>query len=230
MYINYQNISDFKASLIDRDISENSSSSGVSWEAGTASPIERGIQRGFKSISLVFLFKCEDDNDFYMNKSRLLKELLSCNITFSDLEFNYRCWLDGIDSNEKIRAGVYKTTVNLLCDYGRGPAKTYQETDTTGFTVENLGTHTTTVYLKITSNKITENIKINGFSEPITITGLPEGDSIYIDSQTGEITNLSGDNYFKYYNAWSLPYLEPGNHYISLSTGCDVELSFYELY
>lgn len=230
MYINYQDIASFKASLIDRDISENSTSSGVSWEAGAASPIERGIQRGFKSISLVFLFNCEDDNDFYKNKSRLLKELLSCYISFSDIDLQYRCWLDGIDSNERIKPGTYKTSVNLLCDYGRGQMKFYQDTDIQNITVENLGTHTATVYLKITSNKITENIKISGFSEPITITGLPQGDSIIINSYTGEITSLSGENYFKYYNSWSLPYLEPGSHCISLSTGCDVELSFNELY
>lgn len=230
MYINYQNISDFKATLIDRDISENSSSSGVSWEAGAASPIEKGIQRGFKTISLVFLFKCADDNDFYKNKSKLLKELLSCYISFSDMDLQYRCWLDGIDSNERIRPGIYKTTVNLLCDYGRGQTKTYQGKDTKRIDVENLGTHAATVYLKITSNKITENINISGFSEPITITGLPQGDSIIINSHTGEITNLTGENYFKYYNSWSLPYLNPGNSQITLSTGCDVELSFNELY
>lgn len=230
MYINYQDLASFKATLIDRDISENSTSSGVSWEAGAASPIERGIQRGFKSISLVFLFNCEDDNDFYKNKSRLLKELLSCYISFSDIDLQYRCWLDGIDSNERIKPGIYKTTVNLLCDYGRGPMRYYEDTDTQNIVVENLGTHTATVYLKITSNKITENINISGFSDPITITGLPQGDSIIINSHTGEITSLSGENYFKYYNSWSLPYLEPGNHSISLSTGCDVELSFNELY
>ena len=96
--------------------------------------------------------------------------------------------------------------------------------------MKNLGAHTATVYLKITFNKTTENINISGFSEPITITGLPQDDLIIINSHIGEITSLSGENYFKYYNFWSLPHLETGNHSISLSAGCDVELSFNELY
>lgn len=39
---------------------------------------------------------------------------------------------------------------------------------------------------------------------------------IIIDFYSGEISNPYGENYFKYFNFWSLPYIKAGSQYISL--------------
>ena len=230
MLINGKSISFFNAELNGRVITENSISQDITFNAAMSLVSHSGQELGAKSIALEFLIFCGCEDEFFDIKSQLLMELKTCTLIFPDISRIFKAYLKGTDDYTKLKNGVYKLSVDLIGDFALGLSYSISEQNQTSIECINNGIYPTPVTIKITCKTQTERIVITGFNETITLKNLPASTPIIINSTDGTIKDESGANMFKYYDSWSLPVLPVGISNINISTACDVDINYNELF
>lgn len=227
MKINSIDISTFNSKLCERVIGLATINITSVWENQFLEPINYIGEYKFKPIKLVFDVKCSNNTELEIMKSKLLKQLLQCTITFDDIEdITYRCIQNGDAEIESVMKGNEIITVNL---YGiaEGNQEIVSLSSATSKTINVGGTSKTPckLTLNLTSNTT---VTIAGLSKKnITLTNV--NGTIVIDGSKCVILE-NNINAFNKSNLKDFPSLNDGINNITFSVAVNGSIAYKPRY
>ena len=227
MKINSIDISTFNSKLCERVIGLATINIASVWENQFLEPINYIGEYKFKPIKLVFDVKCSNNTELEIMKSKLLKQLLQCTITFDDIEdITYRCIQNGDAEIESVMKGNEIITVNL---YGiaEGNQEIENLSSTTSKTINVGGTSKTPCKLTLNLTSATT-ITITGLSENnITLTNV--NGTVIIDGSKCVILE-NNVNAFGKSNLKDFPSLNCGANNITFSIAVNGSITYKPRY
>ena len=89
MLINNVNISQYKAKLLERNISVANVNNKNLWDANFLMPVEGKYKYSYKVVRLKFDIKADNSSELELYKSKLTKELEKATIKFDDIDYYF---------------------------------------------------------------------------------------------------------------------------------------------
>ena len=218
--INGKKASTFKAKILDREISSNEVITIDDWLDGAVQPTFIRQQEKFKEIKLKVLIEGSDEQDAYINFSRLTAELKYGLLQFDDMVFTYKVSINGVVSPKRLKKSVFEVAYTLKSAFAMGSEQTLkrQGGSPNSFSINNLGTAEAPCIIEITPSQSIGSITFNGFSDkPFKVKNLESGQKVVIDGERCSIT-VEGKNNFKNFDGWGFPTLIPGENKLSVDS------------
>lgn len=218
--INNKSIETFKAKLVDREISANEVVTINDWLDGAIQPTFIRQQEKFKDINLKVIIEGTDENDAYLQFSRLSSELKYGTLKFADIALYFQVQINGAINPKRLKPNVFEVQYSLKSSYGMGAEASVSRASgaATTFTLDNPGTAETPCIIEITPTTSFVSLTLEGFTDkPAIIKNLVSGQKIVINGETNTIL-VNGVNNFSNYDAWSFPSLLPGVNNLKVST------------
>lgn len=218
--INGKTIESFKGKLLDREVSSNEVITINDWLDGAINPTFIRQQEKFKDIKVKVLIEGADENDAYLQFSRLTAELKYGTLKFNDMALSFAVQINGLVSPKRLKPNVFEVEYSLKSGYGMGQEQVVNRA--TGapatFSINNAGTAETPCIIEITPTTSFALLTLEGFTDkPANIKNLVSGQKIVIDGERNAIT-VNGQNNFSNYDAWSFPSLLPGANNLKVNT------------
>lgn len=184
----------------------------------------------FCNIKCIFLFKADTPNDFEEAFSQFCSDVKECELRFSDIALNFKCYLKSIGDIERIGRFHYLTEFKWI-GYKYGDAITETMNRMTSKIINVTGNLNAPAVIEITPSENLTDLVITGVCEDfITINNLTAGKKIIIDGEFGTVLE-NGENKFEDTIMWEYPRLVPGINTITLSeTNCDISIIFKPRY
>lgn len=218
--INNKKIDQFKSKLIDRKIESNEVITVDDWLDGSIQPVFIRQQESFKSIKLSILLIGDDENDAYMQFSKLTKELKNGELKFDDINLTFKVFINGVVSPKRLKPNVFEIEYTLKSGYGMTAEKTISReagSDNT-FTIDNSGTAPTPCIIEIMPFQDIISLTIKGVSQKeIKINNITGGQKVVINGEENSIL-MNDQNGFANFDGWEFPRLNPGLNTVKVST------------
>lgn len=216
MLINDVNISQYKAKLLERNISVASVDNKNVWNTNFLMPVECMYKYSYKVIRLKFDIKADDSSELELIKSKLIKSLEKATIKFDDINYSFIGYYSEIPTIERISKNNDTLELNFYC-YMCNAETFIKISDTDNHTINNNGTSITPCYLEIIPTFSYSSLTITGLSDdPIKINNITANKKIIIDGYTNKIAE-DGVNKFNDVELFEFPRLTPGNNTIKIS-------------
>lgn len=229
MKINNIDIRQFKATLLDRNISSNRVNPDYSWDVTLDEPTFFGNALDFKDVLLYFLVEVNTEEQFLTIMGEMAELFRKgATVEFDDIKYSYRMFLKQKPEYTKLNPTSYRLDFVLDSDYGVLPMK-YKEVQTNTMTVNNYGLYSTPARLWITNTIITETLTITGFEHTIVLKDIPANANILIDGIDGQLT-VNGVNAIGKLVTFHLPKLARGVTQITASATCNLRIAYQERY
>ena len=184
------------------------------WTAGSNTPAVFSSKIGFKTLQVTLVVKAIDKEEVQLGISKILSALRDpAEIVLDGYDRKFFGVLISYEQEEvtqRRNQPFHRLTLNLE---GYEYSAEITKTGTSSLTVYNPGTAPTPVILTIDS-RYAGTITITGLGKQISLQGVT-GREYVINGETGLMT---ADGSLANVNIWSLPYLEPGNNTITVST------------
>lgn len=226
MLINNKNISEFKAKLLSRSISNADFNITNEWLNNSINPlISKDYNYKYKKLKFSLDIKCSNASELETMKSHLFKELAISTIKFSDIDYYYDGFITNI-SEPSFITDVFETITfeMLVISEGKEIIKNIKFGDTTcTFNVD--GNQITPAMVEIVPNVSLIDLTLEGLSDnPIILKNLKGGETIYIGN--GKVT-AGGQSKMNDVDMWEFPKLKPGQNNISASKDtCNITIKY----
>lgn len=115
MLINDVNISQYKAKLLERNISIASVNNKNVWNANFLMPIEGKYKYSYKVIKLKFDIKADNSSELELIKSKLIKSLEKATIKFDDIDYSFVGYYSETPTIERICKNNDTLELNFYC-------------------------------------------------------------------------------------------------------------------
>lgn len=240
-------INDIGAVLLERKINEGKFNNEFLWGRNMPSPFLTHRKKDFKDIELTLLFTNQDEKTFTMNKSILVKSLVSrlnhnafaynksgCHLNFKDMpELTYVCYYEGPEEVQKVNNNSFIVKIKLICYMTMGEKILFETSSSTIYNLINPGNYPAPCKITI-RNHTGSTRKILGFSHNITISSSLSNISYEIDSyikKVNKLENSSNSVTEKEVQFWGYPMLPAGSNNITISGSVDyIGIEFNPVY
>lgn len=226
--INSTDITTYSAKLIDREFSNHEVISVHDWLDGAAAPVYMRDYQTFKDLAITLLITTTTDADAIGEADKLLELCKHGVLKFSDIATYYACHYEGKSELEKLKTGVYKLEISLMCYKTYLPEVTTTSTGVATVAMANSGSRMSEVYISITPTEAISGFTITGLSTmPIKIQNLAATKEYIIDGYTYRYL-ADGANDIANYNAFEFPVLPAGTTNVGFShTTATIVLKYY---
>lgn len=229
MLINNKHIREYRATLLDRNISTNRVTTNYNWDYTLDRPSFFGNALEFKDVLLYFKVDCSTENEFHLIMARMAEEFRKgATVKFSDLSCTYTMYLKQKPEYTKLNPTTYRLDFVLDSDYGLSQKRVVESNSST-ISVVNKGLFSTPAKLWLTVPALQSKLTITGFDHTIEILNTPMNAEICIDGINGVLT-INGENAMSKLNTFHLPKLVSGKSIISVDEPCNMTLEYYERY
>lgn len=226
--INSTDITTYSAKLIDRKFSNHEVINVYDWLDGAPAPVYMRDYQTFKDLSITLLITTTTDADAIGKADKLLELCKHGVLKFSDITTYYSCHYEGKSELEKLKNGVVKLEISLMCYKTYLPEVTTTATGVATVAIANSGTLTSEVYISITPTEAISEFTITGLSAtPIKVLNLTAAKTHIIDGYTFRYL-ADGANDIANYNAFEFPVLPTGTTNVGFShTTATVVIKYY---
>lgn len=226
--INSTDISTHAAKLIDRKFSNHEVINVYDWLDGASSPVHMRDYQTFKDISITLLISSTSDAEAIVKADKLIELCKHSVLKFSDISFFFSCHFEGKFEMEKLKNGVLKLVINLMCNKTYLPEVTTTAAGVDTVAIANSGTLASEMYISITPTEDISEFTITGLSAtPIKVQNLTADKPHVIDGYTYKFL-ADGANDIGNYNAFEFPVLPTGTTNVGFShTTANVVLKYY---
>lgn len=230
MRINGVDIANFKAKLLDRNISSADFSINNYWGNSLLPTISAKYNHTYKMLSLKFDVICSNSNELETMKSNLCKQLEIATIVFDDINKTYIGFCDDVPSYSYVMPGNEIMEANLLV-YCYGEEKSEMLNRLTSKTINVVGNQETPCIVEITPSISLVDLIITGLADdPIIIKNLTADKKIIINGEDGTVLE-NGINKFGDTDLWEWPRLKAGSNSITVSkNSCDITIKYKPRY
>lgn len=230
MLINNKNISEFKAKLLSRSISNADFNITNEWISNSINPlISKDYNYKYKKLKFSLDIKCNNASELETMKSNIFKELAISTIKFSDINYYYDGFVTNISEPTFITEVFESITFEMfVIAHGKEIIKNIKLGDTTYiFNVD--GNQVTPAMVEIIPNIDLINLTLEGLSEdPIVLKNLKGGETINIGN--GKVT-AGGKSKINDVDMWEFPRLKPGQNTIKINkANCDINIKYKPRY
>ena len=227
MLINNINISNFKAKLMDRNISNAEFNVVNDWSTSSLNPvISDKFEYKYKTLSLTLDIVCNNADELETMKSNLIKQLTISTIKFDDISKKYTGFICESPSYSYTMPGNEIMNVKMLV-YCTDDEVTESINRVLSKTINVKGNTDTPCIVEIIPSIDTIDLVINGLSDdPITIKNLKAGQKIIINGEDGTVLQ-NGANKFGDTDMWEFPRLKPRANTITVSrNNVDINIKY----
>lgn len=218
MLINNINITNFKARLMERNISHSNIEVSNEWLNGAISPvINPKLTYKYKKLNFTLDIICKNADELEEVKSKLIKELTLSTIKFSDIQYYYTGFLSEEPELTYVTKGNEIIKYTLLVIAEKEEVTEPISLINNSFTINVNGDYYSPAIVEITPTQSMINLEITGLGEDsIVIKNLNRDEKIILDGISGSVT-VNGKNKFADTDLWNFPYLSPGANTITFS-------------
>lgn len=228
MRINGIHISEYGATLLDRNISSNRVSYNARWDYLMDRPAFYGNALEFKDVLLYLKVVAKTEEEFLKSMGRICEELRKgAVVRFDDIELDYTMYMKQKPEYTKLNATTYRLDFVLDGDYGLGILE--HLTGTKSVTVNNEGIYPTPARLEINTTTQIPRVVISGFERALELVNLPANATVVVDGMKGTIT-VNGTSGIAHMQSFHFPKLPVGRSTIMASVSCKINLEYYERY
>ena len=228
MRINGTHISEYGATLLDRNISSNRVSYNATWDYMMDRPAFYGNALEFKYVLLYLKVEAETEEQFLKVMGTMCEALRKGGVVrFDDIDLNYTMYMKQKPEYTKLNETVYRLDFVLDSDYGLSDAKMVSGGNKV--TVTNNGAYPTPAMLVLSVPSMRSEIVITGFERDLVLTNTPSNAVIVIDSIQGTII-INGENGIENLKSFHLPKLPVGRSEIRANCSCNMQVQYYERY
>lgn len=226
MRLNGKHITDYNATLLDRNISANRVSLNASWDYMQDRPYFYGASLEFKDVLLYLLVEASTEEQFLKTMGEISEVFRKgAKVVFDDINLTYTFYLKQKPEYTKLNPTSYRLDFVLEGDYGVNDAKSV--VGDTSLSVTNDGVYPTPVRLTIKVPAMQSSFKITGFNHDIVLVNTPTDATIEIDSQEGTIM-VNGSNGIEHMKSFYFPRLNVGTSQIQSTANCSITITYSE--
>jgi len=210
-------LSPFNAKLIDRQFTSHEVVNVNDWLEGSHKPIFFREYSRYKNLSLTFLINAGTDATMESNFSALVEFFKFATIKFEDMDKYFDVHLEGTTSLEKLKDGVAKFTVDLLCHKTYGLEKITHVSNVVNVNLMNWGDMKAPINIEITPLATVSQLEIQGLTKlPLKLNYLNVGNVYLVDSVNYKYTN-NGINEIFNFDSFEFPFLPKDGANVMLS-------------
>lgn len=227
--VNNIDISNFKATLLKKDIQTATVIIYDDWLRGASNPLYLGKQETYKQIKIQLIIEDTGDESCLNDISNLIKQFEKCIIKFDDLNLYYDCMIVN-KSHERIVSAFYTLDIELKSGYAYKAAVTETLNHVSSKTITIAGNLQAPAIITVTVPIDTISITLTGFGDSITVKNLKANIPVSIDGEACTVMS-NGLNKFIDTDMWEFPALQPGANTIGVSsTNCVINTSYKPRY
>ena len=228
MRINGKHISEYGATLLDRNISSNRVSYNATWDYMMDRPAFYGNALEFKDVLLYLKVEAPTEGDFLKVMGQLCEELRKGGVVrFDDIDLDYTMYMKQKPEYTKLNPTTYRLDFVLDSDYGLSEFKVVSGGNRV--TVNNNGAYPTPATLVLSVPSMRAEIVITGFERDLVLTNTPSNAVIVVDAMQGIIV-IDGENGIENLKSFHFPKLPVGRSEIRANCSCNMHVQYYERY
>ncbi|MDU1412765.1 MAG: phage tail protein [Clostridium sp.] len=231
MLVNGVDSSNYKARLMDREISSSDFEINNYWDNNLLEPIIINDERKtYKALTMKIDILCKNADELEKMKSSLIKELQVSTIKFDDITTKYKGFISDSPSYSYISKGNEIMTVKMLVySFDDEIEETLNKVSAKNINVK--GNIIVPAILEVTPSINLIDLKINGLSEDlIVLKNLRQGKKIIVNGEDGTVIE-EGINKFGDTDMWEFPRLKPGLNTVKVNANsCDITVKYKPRY